>query len=475
MADIFLSFFRISVSTGLIVAVLILLAPFLNKRYASKWKYWVWIFLALRLLIPFGGAGGKPAADLLFPAKAQSALRSETNGIGSSERAAAPGRIVIQIPAQMTAPISVQLSEGSVNITLLDIIALVWALGSLTFLSVHLISYFYFKSQMMKRGADLEDECILRQVSELKRELHIKSTIHAVKFPGVTSPMIIGFLKPVLILPDDQYASGDLYFILKHELVHWKRKDLYKKLLFVAANAVHWFNPFIWIMKKEAAVDMELSCDERVTQGADYTARKAYTETLLSTLQKKCVIKTDLSTQFYGGKDIMKKRFENILNKAGRKNGAVILVCAAVLSVSLGMLIGCCVTNVKAENAVLPNGSQTVMDIPQNGQLHGYISKFDNGSVTVDWQRWVTSEDEDWKPEYNEDAGFEVVDGEGKDIVYPLSRNCTYSVLENHYDPVVELDEKEFESYLSEMEFPVLWLIQLEDGQITDIREQYLP
>lgn len=81
------------------------------------------------------------------------------------------------------------------------------------------------------------------------------------------------------------------------------------------ANVAHWFNPLVWIMQKEAAVDMELSCDERVTKDTDYVTRKAYTETLLSTLHKQSSKKTVLSTQFYGGKQIMKKRFKNILAK----------------------------------------------------------------------------------------------------------------------------------------------------------------
>lgn len=384
----------------------------------------------MRLVIPFGGADGKSVVDALFQIQAQTALKSEENGIDNLPGQAEPvGRINVELPAQMTTPISMQFTEGNVSITLLDVAAFVWMFGSMFFISVHLISYLHYKRQVIKKGTSIKDTCILRQVSELKREMHIKCTVHTVRFPDASSPMIIGFFKPVLILPDEKYTSEELFFILKHELVHCKRRDLYIKLLLVAANAIHWFNPFIWIMQKEAAIDMELSCDERVTQGADYAMRKAYTETLLSTLHKGCVKRTALSTQFYGGKQIMKKRFKNILNNGGKKNG----------------------------------------------QIHGYISQFDNGSATIDRQLWVTTEDEDWKPEYNEAAGFEVVDAQEKDIVYPLYRDCTYSVLENHYDPVVELDEEEFKNYLSEMEYPVLWIIQLEDGQITGIREQYVP
>lgn len=57
--SIFLSVLEISMSVGLMVIILILLSPLLYKRYAVKWKYLIWIFLALRLLIPFRGITGQ--------------------------------------------------------------------------------------------------------------------------------------------------------------------------------------------------------------------------------------------------------------------------------------------------------------------------------------------------------------------------------------------------------------------------------
>lgn len=146
---------------------------------------------------------------------------------------------------------------------------------------------------------------------------------------------------------------------MKHELIHLKRRDIYIKLLFTVANAVHWLNPLVWIMQKEAAVDMELSCDERVIQGTDYAMRKAYTETLLSTLHKQNAKKTVLSTEFYRGKQIMKKRFKNILAQKRKKNGVAVLICAILLAVSLGTLVGCSIMKENTENS---SGSLRIED-----------------------------------------------------------------------------------------------------------------
>ena len=356
MGNILLSILGISVSIGLIVIILIFLTPFLNKRYAAKWKYLIWIFLALRLLIPVSGANGQYIMDRMSQLKVEKNSESEENDADNPTDITMPyRRIVVEIPAQMTTPINASSEKNTADITMLDMVTLVWIIGSLIFISVHLISYSHYKSQVIKRGRMIKETRILSQIFRLKYELHISRTLCVMEYDEAESPMIIGFIKPVLVLPKEQYNSEDLFFILKHELVHFKRGDVYLKLLFVTANAVHWFNPIIWIMQKEAVIDMELSCDERVTQGTSFELRKAYTETLLSMLHKQCVRKTVLSTQFYGGKKIMKKRFKNILIRNRKKNGISILICAVVLSFTLGMLVGCSVTKENTEKENIEN------------------------------------------------------------------------------------------------------------------------
>ncbi len=386
MGNIFLSILGISVSIGLVVIGLIFLTPFLNKRYAAKWKYLIWIFLALRLLIPFGGTNGQYVLDSASQPNAEMGTKSKENNADNPTGTAMPyRRIVVEIPAQMTTPIKASAEKNTASITLLDIVALVWIIGSLIFISVHLISYSHYKRQVRMKGKIIKEKHILSQIVQLKRELHIRRTVCVMEYDEAESPMIIGFIKPVLVLPKEQYNSEDLFFILKHELVHFKRGDVYLKLLFVTANAVHWFNPIIWIMQKEAVIDMELSCDEKVTQGASYELRKAYTETLLSMLHKRCVRKTVLSTQFYGGTKIMKKRFKNILIRNRKKNGISILICAVILSITLGMLVGCSVTKENTENKTIENETienknienKTIENKDAADQVLGNVSELD--------------------------------------------------------------------------------------------------
>lgn len=373
MGNIFLSILGISISISLIVIGLLLLTPFLNKRYAAKWKYLIWIFLALRLLIPFNGEIGQYVINRISQLKVETNSESEENDTNNITDISTPyRRIVVEIPAQMTTPINAPSEKNTAGITMLDIVTLVWIIGCLLFMFVHLISYSHYKRQVIKKGRMIKEMRIFSQIFQFKRELHIKRAVCVMEYDEAESPMIIGFIKPILVLPKEQYSSEDLFFILKHELVHLKRGDVYLKLLFVTANAVHWFNPLIWIMQKEAVIDMELSCDEKVTQGTSYALRKAYTETLLSMLHKQCVRKNVLSTQFYGGTKIMKKRFKNILIRTRKKNGISILICAVVLTISLGTLVGCSVTKGNTEKENIENGdaaNEDIGNVPEPSKL----------------------------------------------------------------------------------------------------------
>lgn len=44
---------KVTLTTSVVIAILLLLLPLIRKKYTVKWRYWVWLVLAVRLLIPF--------------------------------------------------------------------------------------------------------------------------------------------------------------------------------------------------------------------------------------------------------------------------------------------------------------------------------------------------------------------------------------------------------------------------------------
>lgn len=351
----FLSVFEISVSTGFMIILFMMLSPLVVRRYAAKWKYWVWLFLALWLIVPVKEIGGR-----FLNSKTAVVSEDARDTIADAEYTASP--IMIEIPTRMTTGILSLSEESKRTVTALDIIAVVWCLGGIAFISAHMLSYLHYRKRLMRQGMPIEDEEIAGLLSELKNELGIKGGISLWKYSRAASPMLMGFFKPVIVLPKEDYSRDELFFILKHELVHYKRHDIWLKLLLVVAKGIHWFNPVVWMMQREAVIDMEMSCDERVIKNAGYDVKKAYTETLLSTIHRQYAGQTLLSTQFKGGKQIMKKRFKNILSGGKKRNGLLLFTGIAVMTMGLGMLVGCSVGEPLANKA-----ADAIDSIPVDG------------------------------------------------------------------------------------------------------------
>lgn len=82
------------------------------------------------------------------------------------------------------------------------------------------------------------------------------------------------------------YSDEEIKVILKHELTHYKRHDLWYKLLLICANGIHWFNPIIYFMVRQANRDLEYSCDDAVVGNEDMEYRKAYSKTILKSMKK---------------------------------------------------------------------------------------------------------------------------------------------------------------------------------------------
>lgn len=84
-----------------------------------------------------------------------------------------------------------------------------------------------------------------------------------------------GAIKPVIFL-QKKYAEGDLYWILKHEIAHIVRLDLWVKLLLEFVCCLHWFNPLIYLLEREMRYLSETSCDEIVIKDCAEEECQAY-------------------------------------------------------------------------------------------------------------------------------------------------------------------------------------------------------
>ena len=208
---------------------------------------------------------------------------------------------------------------------------------------------------MAKRWNEcVTDERILAIFQDLKDEMGISTRISLYQNSDMSSPVMYGFVKPRIILPTVTPAEDELRFILKHELVHYKRKDLCFKFLVLVATAIHWFNPIAHLVAKVIRTQCEVSCDAEVIRDTDSVTRLQYSEALIGVVKYHSKLNPALSTNFYGGKKGMKKRITSIMDTSKKRVGGLVVALALVATLGTGFAFA---TNALAATSPTPPAS----------------------------------------------------------------------------------------------------------------------
>ena len=330
---------QIGLTVSAAALVLFLLRKVMKKRYPARAICFVWAILAIRLLIPVQLTLPDPPVQVT-PIK-YVAFREDLGSI--SYENGTPLQ-----PVERTGPVQFQTFteseswDGSLSsdklIPVAKMLFILWGMGMLAYAIWQAYSYMSFLYLAREAGQPAERDTLHRVLAEQKQSLGIRRNIPLVVTPAADCPMLAGFVRPALYLPDEALSEQEAMFIFRHELTHYKRGDLWLKLLLTAAKMVHWFNPLVYLMARFAQEDIELACDDAVVRGMDGAARRAYGETILRSAAAQ-VKKRALVSCFTGDKKTLMRRFEGLFDARAKKRGAALVVAAAVLVGSLGCAV----------------------------------------------------------------------------------------------------------------------------------------
>ncbi len=352
------------------------MTPLLAKRYSTKGQYYAWLMIIVGLIIPF-----RPQFDNSIVNITPTNTITPVIQIGNN----AP----ILSPTEYTVA---RISALSPSVSLWQVITMIWIAGVVAVLVHYSIKHYRFLT-MVKRWSDpITNHQALSLLQTLKKELRISKEIGFRQCLCVGSPMLIGFIHPCILLPKADFEEEELRFILKHELFHYRRKDLWYKLLVLIATALHWFNPVVYMIARTIEVLCEMSCDTEVVRCTDADKRQYYSEAILNVARYHTKLKTNLSTNFYGGKKSMKKRILSIMDTSKKRTG-IAVVCAIVL-LTLGT------GTVFAVNASSESTSNRLENSESEYRWGMNVSSVTNtGELILDYELVCLAYDEDGQPQ----------------------------------------------------------------------------
>lgn len=354
---------ELTLPMAVVIAVLLAAGPLLGRRFTAKWRYWAWLLIAVRLLLPVGITLPQPVVtlpqprgEITYPVSREEPAPTEPAPVGDPIQVvpgAAENDPYQQIEAGTTAPTGpstetpkpaepaiIPTPAGTRSIPVMEAVGWCWAAGTALFLLWQLGSYLALRAKLSRSRRPLADEAILA-VLERESAAAGRQKPLPVYTAAVGSPMIVGAIKPTLLLPEMELTAEQLSLVFRHELIHYRRRDIWYKLLLMLANAIHWFNPMVWLMVYAADRDLELSCDEAVVAGRDEAYREEYGRCLLAVVRAGMSRRTLFTTNFYSGKKTLKNRLATIFDTTKKHRGTLALAALLLAAAVAGSLVAC--------------------------------------------------------------------------------------------------------------------------------------
>jgi len=361
MKEIFTDIIDMQLGISAAITIILLLRPFLRKRYKAAVCRMMWLLIAIRLCVPVNADFSSVFTPVKIPVQDYYVYR-----LPQEEMQIIPQEQGYEMEISQRQDYSIVSTAQADAIAFSDIAFSVWITGMA---AMCILLPVYLLSGKKVTANTASDSGLTEKLNRLKEKRRIKQKVQAVYSILGDGPMLMGILNPVIVIPKADYTDSQLDMIIEHELVHLKRKDVLFKLLLWAGRGIHWFNPLVWIMVQAAHQDIELACDETVVAGAgsSYKADYAHSIVYAAAFKRTGYI---TATNFTSGGKSLKQRLENILSDTIRKNGRICIPLFAMFMVLATVTVSCGYSDdVHINKNSLPLPEEKLMEILQRPDI----------------------------------------------------------------------------------------------------------
>jgi len=329
----------LSVAGGLITVLLFLLRPLTQKYFNQTWRYQMCIFALLFFLLPVGMAGN----SLYNALPDQSAQQDRPQAVSALPDTAAAlpvtGGAMSNTTTQSITPSPEMDTNTGISLSdTLTFLTYIWLIG--VFLSVGMNGFRYASfRRRLNRTCLPADETVYPLLEAEKAAQRVSGMIQLRTSDAVKTPMLTGIFRTLLILPEVEASERELSAIFRHELIHYCRRDLWIKTALLLIEAIHWFNPLIYLLARELETSCELSCDEQVVRDISMEDRCFYGETILNMLGRVAEKRAGVYATFAKTKKGIERRLTLMLSfKKMNRHTAVFSVAIAMLYIIAGCI-----------------------------------------------------------------------------------------------------------------------------------------
>ncbi len=350
MNEIFKLALSLSLSGSVLAAGVFVCCRLLCGRLSKRFQYYIWLIVVLRLILPFSPESAlvprlwepAPPAQVEPAAITTPQARSEPALTTPSPAEAQPGPA--EASAEAAGPQTAR--QGSSIIpalqTLWRYLWILWLAVAAGLIIRKITLYQSFVKYLRAGRAEVDDIETLDRFAALSEQMGVRRTIDLYTNRLTASPLILGFRRVAVVLPEIPDNEQEFRLICLHELTHYKRRDIWYKWLLQVVLCLHWFNPVVHWVVREVNRLCELSCDEAVLRALEADEYRLYGDTLLKSLQTPGTYREGLAAlTLHESARSLKERLDSIMKFTGpNKAAAVLAVALALLLFTGGYALG---------------------------------------------------------------------------------------------------------------------------------------
>lgn len=271
----FLCFLQTSLNAGILMILLISVSAIFKNKISIRVKQWLWILFVIRLVVPvvpemnfnLSKIIQKNYTETFTELNDQESVDVSAGDVGQDKNKKVFNNNYLKNG------IEENISTDNINknnnlISLTKIGTGIWICGAIFigFVLMGAVYIFKFKSRKLKDDESIRIDELL---SSAMAKTNINKKIPVYAHSRAESPCIIGIIKPKIYMPEYILKSGrdsEIFYILLHELMHYKKKDTLVNFLSAMGLCIHWFNPLVWVGVKRMKLNMEYACDSSVLE-----------------------------------------------------------------------------------------------------------------------------------------------------------------------------------------------------------------
>lgn len=123
----------------------------------------------------------------------------------------------------------------------------------------------WFRVQRLRMHGKPAASPLCATAERLARRLRVTRAVRIVESAAVGVPTVMGWLKPVVLLPASALAGlspTQLEAVLAHELAHVRRHDYLVNLLQTVVETLLFYHPAVWWVSRQIRIERENCCDD---------------------------------------------------------------------------------------------------------------------------------------------------------------------------------------------------------------------